>query len=834
MTATMIAKKQKARRDTGPSGATPVGRPAADSVAATPTKGEARSVASIETKLEKARTALKKLEDSWSYGEAHERKKELARLEVNVLEKELSTAQVAELPMPAAPAAASLQFVERSVPIAAIRITGNHREMEDDAETLRLARSIKTLGLQQRVGLRAAGDGSFELIWGWRRFRAFSLNAKESGEEGAEVPAKVYPQSLTAAEVEILRTIENFGRKDLTPVERAIAVARTIDAINKTLSVLIDKSNGPSSVPVEWPEIQNLLRRYDAVGADYASTPSLNAGISLARAIDDAGGLHAYVGLQLGFPARWVKDNAYVSRLGGEARKLLATHRIDVGHARELAKLGDVQAADDIARSVARNEKGLGGIDIERTRQMVIDQLRSLRTVPWRLDVAFGRGVMGCTGHACVSCPFNSKADPDLFGGALADEPEAGVCRNGACFAAKQRIVEKDIEGFVAKAKVAVKKGLQLTELHMSHLIPIHVKGSSAIRKAKKEIEPQKPKEMATGTVRRTPEELAKEKFQAKLGEWERGSINAIEKVARNDYQRLIALVLLNEHPVFGGWNWHAKEVKKHWRDLERAAASGDDDIIHLAGLVGKSRRLDFQIFLANEESRAQIIELFAQEWDLELRAKPKLEDFLPKKKDEVPAKGKQSTPPAAIKMGEICKLHPKPKKSTKPKLSTRAAKKTKEVEKLTRSSKPASNAGEQPAGDFDDDELEEATKETVVNNPGRVILEVQRRRGGRWASKHFASVGKGVQSKSEFDGHHPDRATAIVAAADRVHEFVQGILNNPKQRDKFRDKTQEILRALDAVDPSTRPGEALRETRKILPPQEWSELGEVLTGGAA
>ena len=111
--------------------------------------------------------------------------------------------------------------------------------------------------------------------------------------------------------------------------------------------------------------------------------------------------------------------------------------------------------------------------------------MRSLKIVPWRLDVAFGKGKAGCTGYACTTCPFNSKSDPDLFGGSIADEPDAGICTNESCFRAKQEICEKDLEKFVDKAAKEVKReDVPVTETSLSHLVPPHVKPSTAVRKA--------------------------------------------------------------------------------------------------------------------------------------------------------------------------------------------------------------------------------------------------------------------------------------------------------------------------------------------------------------
>jgi hypothetical protein len=65
----------------------------------------------------------------------------------------------------------------------------------------------------------------------------------------------------------------------------------------------------------------------------------------------DAGGVEAFVGLMMGYPASWVKDHAYVAKLGGKARQLLAERRISLEIARELAKLGDKERADGWRRT---------------------------------------------------------------------------------------------------------------------------------------------------------------------------------------------------------------------------------------------------------------------------------------------------------------------------------------------------------------------------------------------------------------------------------------------------------------------------------------------------
>jgi hypothetical protein len=275
----------------------------------------------------------------------------------------------------------------------------------------------QTLGLQQRVGLRDAGDGTFELIWGSRRLAATKRN-------GEEIPAKVYPSDAHGAEVEILRTIENFGRKELTHVERAIAVARTIDAIERTLAPLTRETGTPAR-PSRRRRREGAprSRAVDRPEKAFKGRPELIDAARLSQAIDAAGGIEAYVGQQLGFPPKWVKDNAYVSKLGGKARELLAAHRIDVGHARELAKLGDPGAGDDIAEDCARDESGLGGATWTYCRQRVVESLRSLKVVPGGSTSRSAPGKPGCTGQACATCKFNSKSGPGPVRRRVADEP---------------------------------------------------------------------------------------------------------------------------------------------------------------------------------------------------------------------------------------------------------------------------------------------------------------------------------------------------------------------------------------------------------------------------
>jgi hypothetical protein len=447
---------------------------------------------------------------------------------------------------------------------------------------------------------------------------------------------KIYPSDLTPPQVEILRTIENFGRRELSAAERAIAVARVLDA---------------------------LLKESDK-------------GV-LNPAVMEGGAPCEFVARQLGFNAGWVRDHAYVSRLGGVARELLQAGRISLGHARELAKLGDPELADRFAEQAARGTNGTGGYAVERLATLVTQSLRSLKVVPWKLDVAFGRDVPGCTGHACVTCPFNSKSDPDLFGGALADQPEAGFCTHPTCFEAKTKIAAKAVDQFVARAAKAKKadKTMAITETTLVGAgvkLPEEVKAATAVRKAKKELEPEGEKKSAAGGrssgsvgYRQTPKEIAKDKYRAAEQNWRRASSDALEAHAIQEPGLVAASILLYEGIGCNSYDLREpRDLSPHLPLLKQAVdgnwAMMADTLAHQFRKQ-KNRRDNFGVFVG--APGAALLDYLAEGWKVSLPPRPKLEDFLPKAKL---AKAKDAPPPKDATAKAPAKKKASAKKSKK------------------------------------------------------------------------------------------------------------------------------------------------------------------------
>ncbi|GAH70738.1 unnamed protein product [marine sediment metagenome] len=113
-----------------------------------------------------------------------------------------------------------MQTIE-SIPINTIEV-GQHRQRSEgeDEEIQELAASIKRVGVLEPIIVRRLGD-SILLVAGHRRIAA----AQAAGL--AEIPAIV--RESNQAEAAEISFAENFFRRDLSPVEQAMAIRGCID-----------------------------------------------------------------------------------------------------------------------------------------------------------------------------------------------------------------------------------------------------------------------------------------------------------------------------------------------------------------------------------------------------------------------------------------------------------------------------------------------------------------------------------------------------------------------------------------------------------------------------
>lgn len=103
-----------------------------------------------------------------------------------------------------------------------------------DEETLEeLATSIRELGVIQPLSLRDAGDGTYQIIAGERRWRAAKLAGIST------VPA--YVRTASDSEVTEMALIENIQREDLNAIEVALAFRKLIDTYDLTQDRLSER-----------------------------------------------------------------------------------------------------------------------------------------------------------------------------------------------------------------------------------------------------------------------------------------------------------------------------------------------------------------------------------------------------------------------------------------------------------------------------------------------------------------------------------------------------------------------------------------------------------------
>ncbi len=139
-----------------------------------------------------------------------------------------------------------------------------------DEETLEeLATSIRELGIIQPLSLRDAGDGTYQIIAGERRWRA----AKLAGI--ATVPA--YVRTASDSEVTEMALIENIQREDLNAIEVALAFRKLTDTYDLTQDRLSERLG--KSVP-RWQTISvflNSRQRFSSGCATISSTWAMRA-----------------------------------------------------------------------------------------------------------------------------------------------------------------------------------------------------------------------------------------------------------------------------------------------------------------------------------------------------------------------------------------------------------------------------------------------------------------------------------------------------------------------------------------------------------------------------
>lgn len=130
------------------------------------------------------------------------------------------------------------------IPLSEIRDFPDHPyQVKDDESMMELVESVKTYGLLQPVLVRPLEDGSYEMVSGHRRKRAFELAGIK------KIPARV--KELSRDDAILMMVDSNLQRDEILPSEKAFAYKMRLDALKRqgqrtdlTSRPLVDKLDG--------------------------------------------------------------------------------------------------------------------------------------------------------------------------------------------------------------------------------------------------------------------------------------------------------------------------------------------------------------------------------------------------------------------------------------------------------------------------------------------------------------------------------------------------------------------------------------------------------------
>lgn len=473
---------------------------------------------------------------------------------------------------------------------------------EDVGDIEGLAESIRQHGLLQPIILLgdngARRNERYRFVAGRRRLAA----VRRLGWKW--IPAWVFPMARADIQ-EAMAIVENLERRDLTPVEEALAVARLLEQLGV----------GP-----------------DDLALGRAAPPAL------ARAAE-----------LLGRTPAWVRGRGVLLRLSPQVRGYVADRRLPLAQAREIAKLASASDQNEVAESAISDwsyryggersrtaADGLRVSSVVEVRAAVAGRLATLRGVPWKPDVAFA----GCP--ACDTCPDNS-ANTLLFGGDGDDAAPEARCLNTRCYRTKMQAAEKAVRETVKQ--VRTEAAVLPTVAGVRDLVPDYVKPGKVARELKKARGLGPKKKPAGKTPKQIPwDQRPKYKHDQAVRRWQTTYQKAVGAKLLESPTRLACYLVVVHTKIWRRhdtdvWSVPTKGQRRKLNPLLKRVASGTaEDLAALAADVppGFIVKMGYGVPDWADRHLAGLL-------GVNLPPEPRLDDFQPKaekaKAEPAPAK---------------------------------------------------------------------------------------------------------------------------------------------------------------------------------------------------
>lgn len=142
------------------------------------------------------------------------------------------------------------EIVATPIPVSLLTPSPLNRKCED-ADIAELAQTIAESGLINPISARLMEGGTFEIICGERRWRAFRLLERET------IPCFV--KSLDDTQAQIERIVENYQRRDPSFMEQGEAVAALMQLTDRDVSEVANRLGQSVSWVRRRAKLPNLI-----------------------------------------------------------------------------------------------------------------------------------------------------------------------------------------------------------------------------------------------------------------------------------------------------------------------------------------------------------------------------------------------------------------------------------------------------------------------------------------------------------------------------------------------------------------------------------------------